>query len=109
MLPFLLGHIVSEKHGGSSDVENLAFTCPYCGRAKGSDLASIDPETELLTSLYNPRTQTWSEHFELDGAEIIPLTPFGRVTVQMLRMNHPDRIQEREMLIGLDMYPQVTE
>ncbi len=75
MLPFLVGRIISEKHGGSSEVENAAFTCPFCHRAKGADLASIDPETDQLTSLFNPRTQTWSEHFPFGRSRNHPVDP----------------------------------
>ena len=78
LLAFEMEHIVSEKHGGVTEAENLALACPYCNRAKGADLASIDPETNELTAFYNPRTQTWSDHFVLQGAEIAPLTAFGQ-------------------------------
>lgn len=30
-------HIISEKHGGATDAENLAYACAFCNRAKGSD------------------------------------------------------------------------
>ena len=105
LLPFVLGRIISVKHGGSSEVENTVYSCPYCNRAKGSDLASIDRETDQLTSLFNPRTQTWSDHFRLDDSLIVPLTSCGRVTVNLLDLNSQERIQEREMLMELGMYP----
>jgi hypothetical protein len=105
LLAFEMEHIVSEKHGGVSEAENLALACPFCNRAKGADLASIDPETGELTPFYNPRTQTWRDHFALHGAEIIPCTAPGRVTVLILHMNHPDRVQERELLIEAGKYP----
>ena len=34
-------HVVSEKHGGLTVVENLAYACLACNRFKGSDLGSI--------------------------------------------------------------------
>jgi hypothetical protein len=34
-----------------TESENLALSCPCCNRFKGSDLGSIDPETQQLTSL----------------------------------------------------------
>jgi hypothetical protein len=33
------------------------------------------------------------------GGEIVPRTITGRVTVTLLRLNRPDRIQEREALV----------
>jgi uncharacterized Zn-finger protein len=49
--------IIAEKHRGTTEAENLALACPYCNRAKGTDLGSIDPETGKLTPFFNPRTQ----------------------------------------------------
>jgi 5-methylcytosine-specific restriction endonuclease McrA len=105
LLAFEMEHIVSEKHGGVTEAENLALACPYCNRAKGADLASIDPETNQLTAFYNPRTQTWRDHFALHAAEIAPLTAHGRVTVLIFQMNRPERVQEREILIEAGVYP----
>ena len=34
-------HIISEKHGGSTHEDNLAYACTYCNRNKGSDIGSI--------------------------------------------------------------------
>ena len=38
-------HIISIKHGGLSESENLAYACPFCNRSKGSDIGSIEPGT----------------------------------------------------------------
>lgn len=97
-------HIIAEKHGGTTSLENLALACPYCNRAKGTDLGSIDSETNQLTPFFNPRTQNWREHFALDGATIVPQTAEGRVTVFILQFNHPDRLQERKGLIAVGHY-----
>lgn len=100
LLAFEMEHIISEKHGGTTSLENLALACPYCNRAKGTDLGSIDPETNQLTPFFNPRTQKWPDHFTLKGAAIIPLSAEGRVTVFILQFNHPERLQERERLLA---------
>ncbi|MFN5513401.1 MAG: HNH endonuclease [Cyanobacteriota bacterium] len=105
LLAFEMEHIIAEKHSGSTTLDNLAFACPYCNRAKGTDLGSIDPETKRLTPFFNPRTQIWREHFALSGANIRPQTPEGRVTVLILQFNHPDRLQERAGLIATGQYP----
>jgi hypothetical protein len=41
-------HIIAEKHGGQTLAENLALSCSLCNQAKGSDIASIDPDTRGL-------------------------------------------------------------
>ncbi len=92
-------HIISEKHDSATTAENLALACSYCNRAKGTDLGSIDPETRKLVPFFNPRTEKWADHFELDRATIVPLTAVGRVTVLILQFNEPTRLQERRKLL----------
>lgn len=104
-LAFEVEHIIAEKHGGATTADNLALACPYCNRFKGTDLGSLDPETGQLTPFFNPRTQRWADHFRLDAARIVPLTPEGRVTAAILQLNHPDRILERQRLIQAGKYP----
>ena len=94
-----IDHIVAEKHGGKTDAENLANSCTLCNQHKGSDLSSIDPETGLIVPLFNPRRDSWSEHFRLTGGRIEPATATGRVTEQLLQFNRANRIAEREQLV----------
>jgi hypothetical protein len=61
--------------------------------------------TGKLVPFFNPRQQQWSEHFELAQGVIRPLTPEGRVTVSILRLNHEDRIAERRRLGQTNLYP----
>jgi HNH endonuclease len=102
---FEMEHIIAEKHDGITESENLALSCPACNRFKGSDLGSIDPETKQLTPFFHPRLQQWSEHFQLNGGMIIPLTPAGRVTAKILQFNLDERILEREQLSSIGKYP----
>ena len=104
-LPFEIDHIIAEKHNGTTDGDNLCLSCPTCNFFKGSDIGSIDTETGTLTPLFNPRTQKWLRHFQLDGAIIDPLTPAGRVTVFLLRLNRESQVAERSGLLELDRYP----
>jgi hypothetical protein len=54
--------------------------------------------------LFNPRTQEWATHFAWEGAIIQPLTPEGRVTVTILRLNDADRVAERQRLMAMGLY-----
>lgn len=101
-------HIISLKHDGSSDLENLALACVFCNRNKGSDIASVVPGTSGIVRFYNPRTDIWLDHFRLDGVFITPLTEIGEATVRILQMNHVDRILEREVLALRGRYPGVS-
>ncbi len=99
-----IDHIITEKHGGSTDAGNLALSCTICNKHKGSDLASLDTETGMIVPLFHPRKDRWFKHFRMDDTRIIPLTPTGRVTVKLLQLNHPDRVEEREYLIAAGMF-----
>ena len=100
-------HLIAQKHGGTTTSSNLALACFDCNRFKGSDIASIDAVTGELVALFNPRTQRWSEHFRLNGGEIIPLTPVGRVTEKLLRFNLPDRVETRGRWAALARIPNI--
>jgi hypothetical protein len=65
----------------------------------------FDPETGKLVAFFNPRKDMWAAHFRLEGSIIQPLTPEGRVTVKMFHLNEPDRIEERQRLRLLNLYP----
>jgi len=98
-------HIVATKHGGQGVPDNLALACFDRNRFKGSDIASIDPESGELTPLFNPRTQEWSEHFSIAGGRIDPRTAIGRVTGLVLKLNLPGRGEVREILATIGRYP----
>ena len=97
--PHEFDHIIAEKHGGKTETENLALSCTLCNKHKGSDLASVDPETGEIVPLYHPRQHRWNEHFRLSEAKFVPLTPIGRVTVKLLQLNRSDRRKERQLLL----------
>lgn len=105
LLAFEVEHIIAEKHGGETTLDNLALACPMCNRYKGADIGSLDPLTGALVAFFNPRSQAWSDHFDLAGAEIIPLTPEARVPPRILRLNAPDRLVERQALLEAGVYP----
>ena len=91
-------HIVAVKHGGATEAPNLALACFDCNRYKGTDLASLDPETGALTPLFNPRVNGWAEHFAIEGGRVVPRTAIARVTVTLLRINLPLRVEILEQL-----------
>ena len=56
-------HIISEKHGGTTEEHNLAYACSYCNRNKGSDIGSIVRQTAQLNRFFNLRIDLWTDHF----------------------------------------------
>jgi hypothetical protein len=104
-LPFHLDHIISRKHHGSDDLTNLALACFACSTFKGYDISGIDRKTGELTRLFNPRTDRWSHHFRWNAAELVALTPIGRVTIDVLSINLPYRMRLRQTLIDEGLFP----
>jgi hypothetical protein len=95
---FHVEHVRPRQHGGDDNPVNLALACPTCNWNKGPNMTAVDPTTELLTRLYNPRIDAWKEHFALVGLEIFGLTSVGRATVRLLRINDPEHIELRREL-----------
>ncbi len=103
--PHEVDHILADKHDGKTVEHNLCLSCAQCNRHKGSDLASIDPASGEIVLLFHPRTDRWSEHFQLNGAVIEGITPKGRATVRLLRFNDDEQVDIRNELIKLGRYP----
>jgi hypothetical protein len=105
---FQTDHIISRKHGGISDLVNLAFACPACNRHKGSDLGTISRRTGNLTRFFNPWTDVWTKHFSPAGAVIEAISDIGEGTVRILGFNEDDRVLERQTLIEIGRYPSIA-
>ena len=103
--PHEADHVIAEKHGGPTSLENLAWACLYCNRFKGSDLASLDPLSNKIVHLFNPREQRWNRHFRLNGGLIEGMTTSGRATAALLHFNDAERVAQRLGLIDIGHYP----
>lgn len=97
-IPHHIEHIRPKQHGGGDSLSNLALACQACNLKKGPNLAGIDPQNETMVALFNPRQQSWEEHFIRRGDFIMGLTPTGRATVQVLDMNARERVKIRQDL-----------
>jgi hypothetical protein len=104
-LKFPIDHVVARQHGGLTIAENLALCCGRCNLSKGPNIAGLDPHTERLTRLFNPRQDLWSEHFRYDGPIIVGLTDIGRTTVVVLAMNQAYQVAARQALIDEAVFP----
>ncbi|PSN20818.1 hypothetical protein C7271_00370 [filamentous cyanobacterium CCP5] len=65
------------------------------------------PATGEITFLFNPRSQSWAEHFALNSGHsghIEGITATGRATAKLLVFNRPTRILERQLLISQNCY-----
>ncbi len=103
-----LDHIISEKHGGQTEADNLAYACVFCNRSKGTDIGSVLPSSGVVVRFFNPRVDLWAEHFALDGAIIVALSDVGEVTARILGFNSSERVFERQTLQAIGRYPSIA-
>ena len=105
--PAEIDHIHARKHGGTDSEDNLCLCCFSCNRHKGSDIASLHPETNAIIRLFHPRRDDWFQHFSVNRQTAIIETKSdtGLVTARLLRFNVDTRIQERAPLIVTNQYP----
>jgi hypothetical protein len=103
--PFEIDHIIAIKHDGPTIARNLALSCYHDNSHKGPNIAGRDRKTHRLTPLFNPRRLEWGRHFRWDGAYLIGRTAIGRVTVVVLNINDPARVELRDALIEENLFP----
>ncbi len=102
---FEIDHIIALKHSGPTRASNLCLACFSCNSFKGSNVAGIDPRTRKLTPLFNARRHSWTRHFRWEGPILVRRTPVGRVTVAVLNINDPFRVELREELMEEGLFP----
>ena len=103
---FQIDHVIPLKHGGSDDIDNLCLACLKCNSFKGPNVAALDPDTGEATKLYDPRSQRWVDHFQISSdATLIGISPEGRATIDVLRINEDSRVRQRQVLMILGEYP----
>jgi hypothetical protein len=100
VIPFEVEHVIPVKHRGASETANLALACFYCNRYKGPNVAGVVEPGSVVTRLFHPRVDVWNDHFAWQGARIIPRTAVGEATVNVLRMNQPNALAIRQVLMS---------
>jgi hypothetical protein len=101
---FPVDHVWPRSRGGKTVLMNLAFSCPRCNGHKWVFVSGVDPDTGEEVPLFDPRRQTWTDHFRwsaINEFEIEGVTPCGRATVRRLKMNDSEIVAVRRLLAGL--------
>jgi hypothetical protein len=67
----------------------------------------LDPASGHEVPLYNPRADVWSELFawSSDLTMIVGLTSRGRATVVRLKLNRPETVALRKILVRVGLHP----
>ncbi|MBK9050232.1 MAG: HNH endonuclease [Chloroflexi bacterium] len=108
---FQIEHIVPTSRGGDNGLRNLALSCPGCNGYKSDRIEAIDPADGELVPLYNPRKQTWHEHFNWNEqySLILGITATGRATVEALQVNRTSLVNLRHALYMIGKHPPRVE
>ena len=81
-------HIISEKHGGADrEADNLRVGVRLLQQLYRAVISLPCPTPGRLCRLFHPRLDRWSDHFELSGDVIRPLTEIAEATIRLLRIN----------------------
>lgn len=102
-----IDHIIPQSAGGQTELDNLCLTCVGCNGFKLAFQEAEDPETGLVVPLFNPRKQTWDDHFAWNdsGTQVIGLTPTGRATIARLNMNRDRLVEARWLWVQAGWHP----
>jgi hypothetical protein len=99
--PFEVEHLVPRARGGSNELTNLALACRNCNGSKLARLQLRDPGTDAMVHIFNPRLDSWSDHFIFrlvdGGVEIDGKTAIGRATAVHLKMNSTKAVEARTL------------
>lgn len=106
-IPMVVEHIVPLVADGVSTLDNLCLACYRCNEFKGSRQLATDAMTGQTVALFHPRRQHWAEHFSWEDGEVTVrgVTPTGRATIALLRLNNLWLIQARRIWILVGLHP----
>jgi len=97
--------VIPANKGGKSVAQNLALACPHCDRQKWDFVEAPVPATNHSAPLFNPRTQRWADHFVFWGYRVVGITPTGKATAELLKLNHDPKVRVREIEQSLGLFP----
>ena len=105
--PLSVEHIVPRSKGGDGSPRNLAGSCQGCNNHKYRSTEAPDPQTGEMVLLFHPRRQRWRDHFawSLDLTRVVGITPTGRATVELLRLNRMGLVNMRRVLWKEGIHP----
>jgi HNH endonuclease len=104
---FVIEHIIPISRGGATTADNLALACQSCNNHKYNKTAAIDPMSNQLVPLFHPRQMRWEEHFTWSDETTLMfgITPTGRATVALLRVNRAGVMNLRQILHERGLHP----
>ena len=106
---FHIDHCIPINKGGAAEVNNLALACPHCDRQKWDSTHGRDLISNQNAPIFRPRIESWNNHFCFEGFVVVGISPTGRVTVELLKLNHPPKVRIRQIEETLGLFPPISE
>ncbi len=80
---------------------NLWLARSACNSHKCDSTTGLDPLSGEIVPLFNPRSQSWYEHFTWTTGHdyVIGRTAIGRATVASLKLNRPLLVRARRLWV----------
>ena len=92
---------------GETCIVNNCLASSACNTFKSDLTEALDPVSQKIVPLFNPRSQQWAEHFvwSSDKTQIEGITPTGRATIVALKMNRPIIVFARQRWVQVGWHP----
>lgn len=105
--PFSVEHIIPTSKKGANHLNNLALSCQGCNNIKYTKLVGKDPESKKEVNLFHPRKDKWITNFKWNEnfTVVIGLTAKGRATIQALKLNRANLINQRVVYHSYGIHP----
>jgi hypothetical protein len=106
-IPLSIEHLLPESRGGTTERTNLWRSCRPCNEFKGAKVEALDPLSQEMVPLFNPRLQPWQDHFSWDetGILIVGRTTVGRATIDALQLNRSLALSARRRWVAVGWHP----
>jgi len=102
---FHVEHVIPKSRGGPTELHNLAWACVSCNLHKSDRAEVLDPGTGTTVPLFNPRQDSWSDHFSWNEFKIEGKSAIGQATIDALQLNSDRRIFVRQAESTFDLFP----
>lgn len=94
---FHVDHVVATQHRPDDGLDNLCLSGQSCNLHKGTNLTTIDLVSGKIVRVFDPRNETWNDHFQIADFIIVGKTDVGRAAARLLAMNKPSRVELRQL------------
>jgi hypothetical protein len=109
---FPVDHVTPRSNAGTTTLDNLALACPHCNGCRWRHEDGLDVVSGESARLFNPRLDSWADHFEWSKAQegvLLVKTVIGRATISRLQINAADMLALRQLLAALGLFVEVNK